>query len=409
MLEAKGVSCHRGGRLVLKDVDLAVAEGGFVGIIGPNAAGKSTLLSCLGRGLKPTSGRVTLKGRDIYAMPPAECARSLAVVGQDARVEYAFTVEELVLMGRLPHLSHLATEGEEDYAVAARAMQLTGTLGLRRRLATELSGGELQRVAIARALAQEPSILLLDEPTSHLDVGHQVEIMDLLAWLKSNAGLGVIAAMHDLNLAAEYCDELLLLSEGEVTARGDAAVVITEARVLQVYGARVSVAPHPLSGRPQVVLTRRWFPGGGCRVHVVAGGGSAAGLLRALTAAGYQVSLGPVGVGDSDWREAVALGLPLVEVPPFAPVGPEATLAHKELLAGADVVVLAPVPFGHGNLPNLEALVAAGRPVIILEEQPCGQSRDFTGGKAARLIAGLAGAKQAAGRTGLLAILEGLP
>ena len=196
-----GVDCYYGSVKVLKNVRFSVKERDFVGILGPNGSGKTTLLRSIGRTLKPHKGVILLNDVDIYTLKSAEVAREMAVVPQDTVVTFNFTALDVVLMGRNPYLSRFQTESEKDVAIARKAMELTNAWHLAGRPVNQLSGGERQRVIIARALAQEPEILLLDEPTVHLDINNQLEIMDLLKGLCIKRGLIVLAVFHDFNLA----------------------------------------------------------------------------------------------------------------------------------------------------------------------------------------------------------------
>jgi len=239
---------------VLEKVSFKVEQGDFVGIIGPNGSGKSTLLKCLSRVLDVKAGDIRLYDKPISEYRRKELARNMAVVSQDTDVSFGFTCEEIVFMGRSPYLGRFSSETETDHAIVRNAMQLTNTEHLAKRVVTEISGGERQRVFIAQALAQQPRVLLLDEPTSHLDIKHQAEILDLIAELNERDGLTVIAVMHDLNLAALYCDHLIMLREGQVYSIGDAHEVITAQNIEEVYGAKVLVTTHPVAQKPQVVV-----------------------------------------------------------------------------------------------------------------------------------------------------------
>lgn len=253
LLEAQKVSFAYNGRPVLRGVDLTVSPGQMVGVIGPNGAGKSTLIKILSRLLRPDEGRVSLGGRDLTRWGHTQLARHLAVVPQAAQLPETFTVWEVVLMGRTPYLGLLGNESATDMAIAQRAMEETNTWHLASRLIGQLSGGERQRVVMARALAQEPRVLLLDEPTLHLDINHQLEILSLVRHLVDEQGLAVLAIFHDLNLAAQFCQELVLLRQGRVFARGCPEKVITATNIAAVYGAEVTILSHPHNGRPTVL------------------------------------------------------------------------------------------------------------------------------------------------------------
>jgi iron complex transport system ATP-binding protein len=250
-----GVSAAYDGAQVLRDVDLSVAPGEMLGVIGPNGSGKSTLLRVLSGALTPAAGRTTLAGRDVQRMRARERARLVGMVGQQTNLTFSFAVWDLVAMGRHAHLAPLSGLTEHDREVVRWALERTDCLHLRQRLVTELSGGEVQRVTIARALAQEPRALLLDEPTSQLDLNHQLEIGGLLRDLNRERGITIVWVSHELNLAAEFCERIVMVADGGVVADGVPAQVITEELLGQLYGVAVPVIENPLSGRPHVLLS----------------------------------------------------------------------------------------------------------------------------------------------------------
>jgi len=236
----RGVTVHLGGRAVVQDVTAAVERGEWVALIGPNGAGKTTLLRAVA-GLVPYEGSVVLLGTDTAALDRRERARLLAVVPQAPETPPWLTVTEYVLMGRTPHLGRLAREGAADREAVGRALERLELEELAERQLGTLSGGERQRAVVARALAQEASIVLLDEPTAALDIGHQQQALELLDGLRDTQGLTLVAAMHDLTLAAQYADRVLLLSEGRIVADGTPADVLTEDALAEHYGATVRV------------------------------------------------------------------------------------------------------------------------------------------------------------------------
>lgn len=238
----------------LQGVSLEVQAGDMAGIIGPNGSGKSTLLRTIARVLRPRRGCVLLDGEDVLRWETKQLARRLGVVAQESPISFDFTALEIVLMGRAPYLGRLEAESERDLAIARRAMEETDCWELAERLVTQLSGGEKQRVIVARALAQQPEILLLDEPTAALDINHQVEILDIVARLNRTESVTTLIVMHDLNLASQYCDYLVVLKAGEIFAVGTPEEVITAPIIDAVYGTDVVVARHPRSGRPQIIL-----------------------------------------------------------------------------------------------------------------------------------------------------------
>ena len=252
-LDTHQVTFAFNGTPVLNQVDLHLQSGQIVGIIGPNGAGKSTLVRLLSRLLTPHEGHVSLNGRALEHWKPSALARTLAVVPQNPELPPAFTAWEIVLMGRTPFLGWTGRESERDRVITRQSMEETNTWHLAGRLISQLSGGEQQRVVIARALAQEPSVLLLDEPTAHLDINHQIETLSLITGLVRNWDLAALAIFHDLNLAAQHCDELVLLHQGRIAARGTPHHVLTPPVLRQVYGTEVMVMQHPHNGLPVVV------------------------------------------------------------------------------------------------------------------------------------------------------------
>ena len=253
-IEMNNVSLGYSHQTVLQDVSLRVGPGEMVGLIGPNGCGKSTIIRALSRIIAPLSGRITVDSRDITGLSRQELAHLIGVVPQLPILPSAFTAFEIVLMGRNPHLGFLQYEGRKDIAIAWQAMEKTGTQSFAERRIRELSGGEIQGLLIARALAQETKAILLDEPTANLDIGRQIEILDLIRGMCTESNLAVLAALHDLNLAAQYCDRLVLLYEGRVYAEGTPWEVITSDNITEVYGAESSVYSHPVNGLPCVLL-----------------------------------------------------------------------------------------------------------------------------------------------------------
>jgi len=253
-IEARGLVCGYEGREVLHGLDLTVSRGAFLGVLGPNGSGKSTLLRAI-TGARPlTAGEATLLGIPVRRAHRRRIAQRVGVVPQATGVPFEFTAREVVAMGRAPHITRLHGESERDrYAIEA-ALDRTDTQALRDRFVSELSGGEAQRVIIARALAQEPELLLLDEPTAFLDLNHQIDVFELLRRLNRDQGLTVLCVSHDLNLASLYCDRVILLREGRIAADGAPGDVVTTEQIREVYGAQVLVDTDTPSGRPRVTL-----------------------------------------------------------------------------------------------------------------------------------------------------------
>ncbi len=245
LIKAEGVGFAYGEVEVFDRIDVGVKRGEFVGIIGPNGSGKTTFLKLVSGVLKPTRGHVSLGGVGLRHMSHKEVARKAAVVPQESQVGFDFTVFEVVLMGRTPHLGFLSFESGEDVEAARRAMEVTDTERFADRFLDELSGGERQRVIIARALAQEPEVLLLDEPTAFLDIRYQVGTYDLVKRLNRQTGVTVLAVSHDVNIAGMYCERLLLFGKGGIYRDGRVAEVLTPENVEAVYGQEVVTAEDP--------------------------------------------------------------------------------------------------------------------------------------------------------------------
>ena len=258
MLRAdKVLFAYRGGTPVLQEVSLAVARGDLIGVIGPNGSGKTTLLKILGGMLQPTTGTVFLGDSLLGSWSRRDVARRIAFVPQETHSSFDFSVLDVVLMGRFPHLGAFALEGPEDLAIARDALQATGTSLFETRSFNTLSGGEKQRVVIASALAQRAELLLLDEPTASLDVGHQLEVAALLARLNREQHVTMVLTTHDLNFAASLCRHLMLVRDGRVIASGPTGEVLTASAVKALYDVDADVGLHPRAGRLTVTPIAR--------------------------------------------------------------------------------------------------------------------------------------------------------
>lgn len=252
MLEVQEIVAGYGEHIVLKGVSLTVGVGELLGLIGPNGSGKSTLLRVVTAVIKPRSGRVLLLGSDANRLSRRELARRVAMVPQNPALPEAFAAWEAVLMGRNPHLGLLQSESRADLEIVRRAMEQTNTWHLAERRMGELSGGERQRVVLARALAQQTPVMLLDEPTANLDIGHQMSTFELVLRLCRTQSLVVLATVHDLTLAAQFCDRLALLDGGRIVATGTPEEIMRTEVLAPVYRTGLHVLHHPVSGRPVV-------------------------------------------------------------------------------------------------------------------------------------------------------------
>ncbi len=254
MLEIRDLTCGYGERFVLHGINLKIEDGELIGIIGPNGSGKTTLLKAITGILKSEKGEIFLKGENIRRLCFKKMAQKIAVVSQNVEGNF-MTVEEFVLMGRIPHYRKFQfMETEIDMEIARKYMLMTDTLKYRNQPIEEISGGEKQLAVIARALAQEPQLLLLDEPTSHLDIKHQITILDLIKKLNRVSGITVMMVLHELNLASEYCNRLILLNNGMIHMAGEPAEVLTYRIIEEVYETIVVVEKNPISHKPYILI-----------------------------------------------------------------------------------------------------------------------------------------------------------
>jgi len=257
MIEVHSISFRYHEAWVLQEVSFRVEKGEFVGVIGPNGSGKTTLLKLLYRLLAPQRGEILFELVPMKKMDRRDIAKRVAVVAQETQLLFPFSVLETVLMGRSPYLGRLLFESEKDLEIARKAMEWTKILPFSERPMDELSGGERKRVFIARALAQEPDVILLDEPTANLDIQHQIEFLNLILTLNRERGLTIVMASHDMNIASEFCDRLILLRGGRIYQMGTPEEVVTKENIESVYGCEVWIDQHPVSGMPRISLLKK--------------------------------------------------------------------------------------------------------------------------------------------------------
>ncbi len=260
MIRAEDLSFRYDNDWVLRDLAFSIQKGDFLGIVGPNGTGKTTLLKLLYRLISPQKGRVLIDGKEIAQMTRQEISKKIAVVSQETQINFPFVALEIVLMGRSPHLKGLQFEKKVDFEIARKAMEQTDTLQVADRPFNELSGGEKQRVFIARALAQETDSILFDEPTANLDIRHQVHFYDLMTSLNMEKGITIVAVSHDINLASEFCQKILLLHHGSLFALGKPIEVVTKANIEAVYQTPILLDRNPETNAPRVTLLRRKTP-----------------------------------------------------------------------------------------------------------------------------------------------------
>lgn len=385
-----GIDVSYGSVDVLTDIHFEVESGRFLGILGPNGSGKTTLLKSISRVLKPKKGSILIGDKDIYTMKSMDVAKQLAVVPQTTPMTFDFTALEVVLMGRNPHITRFKMEGKKDLEIAKKSMELTRTWEFADRSVMELSGGERQRVIIARALTQEPRILLLDEPTTHLDISNQLEIMDLIKHLCETQNMLIVAVFHDFNLAARYCDSVILLKEGKIVAVGKSGDTLTSENVKEVFSVDTIIKKHPITGQLHVVPISRPIiqQKKSLIVHLISGSGTGSSMMKTLLDEGYRVTAGVLNLLDTDQETAQLLSIPTTNEAPFSPITEEAHKANLQMISKANVLVVTPTQFGEGNLRNLDAAEVAlnkGIPTILLEDGPI-KDRDFTNGNATKTL-----------------------
>jgi len=391
-LEIESLYFEYDERMVLSDISFSISKGDFVSIIGPNGSGKSTLLKNLASILKPIKGNIKLEGKKIDEYRAKELARKMALVPQDTNVTYDFSVFDIVLMGRNPYLNRLEKEKQIDFQIVKDSLKLTNTLHLRDRNINEISGGERQRVIIARALAQEPEIILLDEPTSHLDINHQIEILSLLKKLNKEKKMMILLVIHDINLAARFSNKMILLNEGRVLSIGEPEAVITNQNMERAYNVNMLISHNPHTNSPYIIplvpdenqissKVRR-------KLHIICGGGSGIDVISRLDMMGHEISIGVINIGDSDWELGKKLSLNLIEEMPFNEIKEETFRKNIEAIKNADLVILTSVPYGNGNIKNLMAALKAlelGKPVYLIDNYNK-RTFDYTEGKASHLL-----------------------
>ncbi|MGC8971820.1 MAG: ABC transporter ATP-binding protein [bacterium] len=386
LIEAFGIECGYEGREVLKGVTISLLPGELVGLLGPNGAGKTTLIKTLSKVLKPIAGTIYIEGEDIRALSFKEVARRIGVVPQETNLEYKFTVYDVVMMGRNPYISRFKGETKFDREIVLEAMKATNTLEFANRFITDLSGGERQRVILARALAQQPKVLLLDEPTSHLDISYQIEMLNLIKKLIKEKNMGAISALHDPNLASQFCDKIILMKDGKIYDFGAPKDVLTSKNLREVFNIDVIVKQHPVYDSIYILplaKTNKDYLDFGKKVHIICGGGTGARILYLLHGQ-FKLSAGVINLLDSDADICNELGIETIFEAPFSPISEENYRKNISTIDGSDIVIISSIPFGKGNLANLMAFeyaVNIGKITIMVDDPPI-ESRDFTDGKA---------------------------
>lgn len=368
-------------KAILDNISLEIEKGQFVGLIGPNGAGKTTLLKNINR-VKNGRGKIFFFGKNSDDMEEKTLARQVALMKQDTEVGFPFSCFEVVLMGRYPHLDWTKQEKEQDRQIARNYMEYTNTWSLAQKSVTAISGGERQRIMFAKVLTQETPIILLDEPTSNLDIAHQEQIFRYGQEFCQKGGT-ILAAVHDLRVAAKYCTHLILLHQGRTVAQGSPAEVLTKENLKKAYGLDCLVYCNKSTGEWDIYLPSHLGEEKGRKIHLIGGGGRATFLLRELYQEGYDLSLGVVAQGDSDTETARIFSVPAVVNPPFAPISSDFAEENKQMIEASHWTILCSVPFGKDNLLNLKA-AAQAKNLLIVEDQPI-EERDFTQGEATEI------------------------
>lgn len=253
ILEIKNLNIDYNGIKAIDDLSIDFEKGGFYTILGPNGAGKSTLLKAISKNIENMKGSIFIDNINIKDLKIKNLAKKISMVPQETSIDFDLLGEEIVLMGRIPHLKRLEKEGRQDFSIVKEAMTKTNTLHLRNRSVTKMSGGEKQRVVVARALAQEAGIMLLDEPVSQLDLHNQIEIMNIIRELVDREGLTAICVLHDINLAVSYSDEILIMKDGKLVSKGKPADIIRQDIIEDTYGINVKIIENPITNKPFII------------------------------------------------------------------------------------------------------------------------------------------------------------
>lgn len=377
VLAVKDLSARLDGKLIFDSVSLTVDRGELVGVIGANGSGKTTLMRTLVGLVQGHTGKIVIDGVSFGIAGGSDGtsrrlrSRKVAYMPQSTE-SHPFTAFESVLMGRYPHLGRFELEGASDRSLAWEAMQRTSTTEFVNRKLDTLSGGERQRVILARVLVQQADLLLMDEPTASLDLRHQILTMDLVREEVRNRDAGAIVILHDLSLAARYCDRLLVLHRGKKIAEGTPWEVLNPTNLRIAFGVEGLVEADPVTGKPHVLLlgsrdmkNSGQVVGLGRTVHLICGAGSGRELMHQLLVAGYKVTCGVLGIGDSDREAAVRLGIQYVEAPPFSNITDDQHEKNIKLVNAADHVVVCPMAIGTNNLRNIEAVLGSESLFVI--------------------------------------------
>ena len=365
ILRLDGLAVGYGSKAVLSEVSFCLKSGRFLSLLGPNGAGKTTLLRTLAGLLPPLAGDIAVAGKSLSQTSQAQLARIQAVVLTDRLAPGLLTAYEVAALGRHPHTGFFGKLGPEDHQAVRRAIEMVGAQNLADRFYERLSDGEKQKIVLARALAQEPRLILLDEPTVHLDLKHRLEVMSILRGLCREMDIAVVASLHDVDIASRVSDQVALISGGGMADFGPPESVLSDQAVAHLYNLQGAHYDSRL-GVIELSGNKRRGP-----VFVLPGGGAASAALRLLYKRDYAIMCGVAHQGDIDTHIAATLGAELVSVPAFSPVSPEALAQCREMIARAEVVIDSGFTLGQANRGNTELLKEAalmGKPVFSLRK-----------------------------------------
>ncbi|WP_319371239.1 ABC transporter ATP-binding protein [uncultured Ilyobacter sp.] len=369
------------GKKTLKNINLSVGKGEFVGLIGPNGAGKTTLIKCI-NGINRGIGKVLIQGREISELSEKKIAREVSLMNQNTTVTFPYSALDVVLMGRYPHINRFSFEKDRDYEIARTNMRYTDTIQFENTDVTNVSGGERQRILFAKVLTQEADIILLDEPTASLDIAHEEQIFKYARELGLQEKT-VVAAVHDLRIAAQYCSRLVLVNQGKIIADGKPEEVLTPENIRETYGVNTVVYRNNLTGLLDFYIYGHSQNMREEKIHVIAGGTSGESVMRYLFDKGYNFTTGILWEGETDFRFADVFGINAVVEKSFSSVCESTLKRNIEKIKESDITILCNVVFGKQNFCNLTAAEYAKK-LIIIEDTDI-DKRDFTGGRANEL------------------------
>jgi iron complex transport system ATP-binding protein len=393
-IKIKDLNFNYGQQKIINNFNLGIEKGEFVALLGPNGVGKTTIFNIISGILPFREGRVKIFGKSISKMRPREIAKYIGVVPQESTSNFNFSNLEIVLMGKTSQASRFENETEDDYRLAMESMKLTKTEHLSDRGFMEISGGEKQRVVIAQVITQETDILLLDEPTSNLDINFQIEIMQLILRIKRDKNLTVVGVFHDMNLAAQYVSRIVLMKNGKIFKDSTPEKVLTPENIYEVFKAHVITEKNPFTNK--IYITPHYNnhnefiakPEKIKKIHVIAGGGRGSYLLNILSGEGHAVSTCILSSIDTDAKIARQLKIPLIVEDPHLKISEENIKLNKKFISSSDIVAIARVQFGEKNYANLASIEEAlnlNKKVYFVDGLNF-PGRDFTGGKATKLF-----------------------